>query len=284
MWQRISSFFRYKRWFYSCIAFLLAFCLSLGIARPSYSLSWLEILLRGAQIIQLSNISDSQEMKIGAQINQQLIRQGKIKIYRNRQVNRYLDRIGQRLARTSKRPNLRYKFQVVDDKSVNAFATMGGYVYINSGLMQKAENEAELASVTAHEIGHIAARHGIKQIRQQAITQGILSAAGLDQSVIVQIGADILVTKPNSREDEFEADNLGLENLKKAGYAPIGMITFMKKLQASSRGKSIPKFLSTHPATEDRIVALEKQIDPQSAKVGDGLDSQQYKQQIRPLA
>ncbi|RMF23666.1 MAG: M48 family peptidase, partial [Cyanobacteria bacterium J083] len=84
--------------------------------------------------------------------------------------------------------------------------------------------------------------------------------------------------------DEFEADNLGLENLKKAGYAPIGMITFMKKLQASSRGKSIPKFLSTHPATEDRIVALEKQIDPQSAKVGDGLDSQQYKQQIRPLA
>ena len=233
------------------------------------------------QVIQLSSISDRQEVVLGKNINEQLIKSGQAKIYRNRKITNYVNQIGQKLARNSERPNINYTFQVVDDKNINAFATMGGYVYVNTGLMLAAENEAELASVIGHEIGHIVGRHAIKHMRQRAISQGILSVAGLDQSAAVQIGVDLAVNRPKSREDELEADQLGLANLKKTGYAPSGMVSFMTKLLR--RGSSGPKILSTHPSTSDRIRALESKIEPANAKVGSGLNSKAYKRKIRSL-
>ena len=270
-----------KRWFYTFLSIVGATSICLTNIQPSYSVSWLDLIRQGAQIIQLSNISDRQEVALGKDINQQLINSGQAKIYRDREITAYINQIGQKLAKTSERPDLPYTFQVVDDKNINAFATMGGYVYVNTGLILAADNEAELASVIGHEIGHIVGRHAVEQMRQRAISQGVLSAAGLDQSAAVNIGVDLAINRPNSREDEREADRLGLANLQKAGYAPSGMVTFMQKLL--KQGSSVPKILSTHPSTAERIQALESNIKPATANRGSGLNSKAYKQKISSL-
>ena len=270
-----------RSWLYGLLSVTVAISLCIGSQQPGYTFSWSDLIRGGIQVIQLSNLSDSQEVKVGSQINQQLISQGQIRTYRNAQLNRYVNQIGQQLARNSDRPNIPYTFQIVNDRSVNAFATMGGFVYINTGLMRLADNEAELASVIAHEIGHIAGRHAVKQMRQRAINQGLLSATGLDESTVVQLGVQLAVNLPHSREDEFEADRMGLATLRRTGYAPAGMISFMKKLQRQSA--SVPTFLSTHPATSDRVVTLQRKVDPRTADRGRGLNQQAYKNQISSL-
>ena len=148
-------------------------------------------------------------------------------------------------------------------------------------MIAAADNEAQVASVIGHEIGHIAARHSIQQMRQQAIAQGLTAAAGLDRNTLVNLGTKVALQLPNSRKDEFQADQLGLASMKSAGYAPSGMVAFMEKLL--KRGGSIPSFLSTHPNTSDRIKALEQAIEPRSANAGDGLDNAAYKNKIRAL-
>ena len=282
MLQRFSSFsFRYyRRLLYGLVTFILSVGIALANIQPSYGFSWLDLMLRGIQIVQISNMSDTQEVALGKEINQELIRSGRARVSRDRSINNYINQIGQRLARTSQRLDLPYTFQVVDDNSINAFATMGGYVYVNTGLIVAADNEAELASVIGHEIGHIAARHGIEQMRDRALARGLLDAAGLDRSAAVQIGVDLAISRPNSRADELEADRFGLENMIKANYAPAGMLGFMEKLLKQG---GTPSFLSTHPATSERIRILQQRIDPQTINVGNGLDNRAYKNRIASL-
>ncbi len=269
---------RGRRWFYPVLSIFVALGITVS-SMPSQAISVFDLLRQGVQIIQLSNISDRQEVEIGKQIDQQI--KSEVRIYRNQDINSYVQQIGRQLAATSDRPNLPYTFQVVDDKGVNAFATAGGFVYVNTGLLKLADNEAELASVIAHEIGHITGKHLVEQMRESALTQGVSQAAGLERNAAVQIGVDLALRRPNSRKDELEADQIGLRNLRRAGYAESGMVSFMKKLLKSG---STPTFLSTHPATGDRIVALERAIDPQRSNVGNGLDSNAYKSQIRSLS
>jgi len=123
-----------RRWFYPLLSFVVAFSLWVGSPQPSQALPWFDLLIRGVQVIQLSNISDKQEVQIGRQINQQLVSR-EIRLYRNREINDYVNQIGQRLVKNSDRPDIPYTFQVVNDKGINAFATMGGFVYVNAGLM-----------------------------------------------------------------------------------------------------------------------------------------------------
>lgn len=273
-------FNRRPRW-YGLLSATLALTIFIGSITPVKAVPWIELIIRGAQIVQLSSISDTQEVQIGSEINQELIKSGQAKIYRNQTINNYVNRIGQELAKRSDRPDIPYTFQVVDDDSINAFATMGGYVYINTGLMKRADNESELASVIGHEIGHIVGRHSIEQMRQRAIAQGVLSAAGLNRSQAVQIGVELAVNRKNSRDDELEADRFGLDNLRDAGYAPAGMVSFMNKLL--EKGNSVPTFISTHPATSERIKLLQARIPNGSGNKGKGLNQQAYKNQIRAL-
>jgi predicted Zn-dependent protease len=267
-----------KWWSYGLISLLVAIALIIGTPQVTQGFSILDLIRGGVQVFQLSNLSDEEEVNLGRQINQQLVN-NQITLYQNRQVNRYVENIGQRIVPNSDRPDIPYTFQVVKDDSINAFATMGGFVYLNTGLIATADNEAELASVVAHEIGHIAARHAVEQMKERAIAQGLLSAAGLDESAAVQIGVELAVSRPNSRQDELEADQKGLDSLTKSGYAPIGMISFMEKLQ--QKGGSPPSFLSTHPAVSDRIQALKAQTT--NPRQGDGLNSQLYQRRIRAL-
>lgn len=273
---------RFRRWIYPIISLWVALGLWAGTPQVSQGFSIWDILPDVIQYVQLASLGDRQEMALGKQINQQLISQ-EVRIYDDPELTDYIDRIGQRLAQESYRPptsNYQYTFQVVDDDSVNAFATLGGFVYIHTGLIKEAKNEAELASVVGHEIAHIAERHAINQMRRMALTNGLATAAGVDESQIVQIGVEIALRLPHSREAEYEADRVGLNMMTAAGYAQIGMIDFMKKLL---RSRSVPTFLSTHPHTSDRIQALEQAIDPEFATIGDGLDPNAYERQIAAL-
>lgn len=261
------------------IAFVVALSIVINNVNVSYALPWGEIFLRGLQIIQINNLSDQQEVEYGQQMRTQLVQNRRVKVYDNKELNRYINDIGQRLVKVSQRPSLPYTFTIIDNKQVNAFATMGGFVYLHTGLITTASNEAELASVIGHEIGHVVAKHSQQQIRQEAITQGLLSATGLGGAQIVQLGVATAVSLPNSRQDELEADTLGLEMMRRAGYAPKAMPDFMQKLDRGG-GTSI---FSTHPGAKDRVIALNQQISPADRVEGAGLDENSYRNNIRPL-
>jgi predicted Zn-dependent protease len=270
-----------RRWLYPLLSCLVAVSIFASSPRPSQAIPWFDLIRQGVQVIQLSNVSDKEEIQLGKQINQQLVGR-EFQLYRNESVNGYVNQIGQRLAAKSDRPNLPYKFQIVESDSVNAFATAGGYVYVTTQLLKTADNEAELASVLGHEIGHITNRHLINQMRETAIAGGVATAAGMDRNRAVQIGVELALRRPNSREHEYEADSAGLRTLGRTGYAQSAMVSFMEKLL--KQGGSGPTFLSTHPATKNRIVRLRKAIDPQQGNVGAGLDRAVYKANIRPLS
>ena len=277
-WQgfRINYRLWQRRCLYPLISVIVALSVCLSTPLPSKAIDLLPLLFQGVQIFNLSNISDRQEVNLGQQMNQQL--QQEVKISDNSELNDYINEIGKRLAANSDRPNIPYTFQVVEDSAVNAFATTGGFIYVNTGLLKAADNEAELASVLAHEMGHIEGKHLIKQIRQQAITSGVATIAGLDKNKAVGIGVQLALNLPRSRKDEFDADKRGLANITRTGYAQSAMVSFMKKLQGSS---SVPAFLSTHPAASERVISLQRQINNQPSNQNNGLDNLAYQSKIR---
>jgi beta-barrel assembly-enhancing protease len=260
-------------------AALLAIVMSASILlapQSGQAFTLLDLIRKGIPIIQALSINEQQEIAFGAQTNQQIVRQ--MRMSQNPEVNAYINNIGQRLARSSARPNLKYTFQVVEDNAINAFATMGGYVYIHTGLMKASDNEAQLASVIGHEIGHITGRHSLEQLKQTLIAQGITSLAGLDQNQLSNTLLNIGLRLPKSREMEYDADRRGLDNIIRVGYAPSAMPEFMKKLGGAS---TTPAFLSTHPAPPDRVQRLNSMIPPQYRAKTDGLDQNNYKQRVQ---
>jgi beta-barrel assembly-enhancing protease len=281
-WKGFVANYRVWRrsWFYPLISVIVALSLCLSTPLPGRTLDFLPLILQGVQVLQLSNISDRQETDIGKQINQEILG-SQVRLYRNSEVNHYVEQIGRRLAANSDRPDLPYTFQVVEDDTINAFATLGGYVYVHTGLLKTADNEAELASVIAHEIGHIGGKHLVKQMRQKAIASGLATATGLDRNTAVSIGVELALNRPRSRQDEFDADQRGLKTLTRSGYAQSAMVSFMQKLL--KKGGSVPTFLSTHPGTSDRINALKRAIRSQPSKGKYGLDNASYQANIRPL-
>jgi beta-barrel assembly-enhancing protease len=278
---RISS---RRPWFYPLLAAAsaLVFTLATPTAGHAFQLSfnWADILMRGIQVVQLGSMNDRQEIDLGKQIDAQL-KSGEVRILNNAAATDYVTQIGQRLIPASDRPNLPYTFQVVDDDGINAFATMGGFVYVNKGLLKIADNEAQLASVLGHEMGHITGKHSIKQMREAAIAQGLLGVAGLDKSQAVQIGVELALRRPHSRRDEFDADQRGLMNVTRARYAQVEMVNFMQKLLASK--SSTPAFLNTHPNTADRISQLNRQIQKTPSTVKDGVDPVAYRNRLQAL-
>jgi beta-barrel assembly-enhancing protease len=238
---------------------------------------FLRIVPTVIQVVEISNISDTEEVKLGSQINKNILTQ--VKLSRNRNATNLVKSIGAELVPQSDRPNIPYTFQVVEDRNINAFATMGGFVYINTGTISAADNRAQLASVIAHEMGHISGKHALEQVKQQAITSGIVSIVGADRNQVVNIGTELALRLPNSREAEFDADRRGLGNLSRADYAVQAMPDFMQKLTRTSG--STPTFLNTHPAVKDRIVSLNQQIKDNGLEGFRGLDNSEYQRQWR---
>lgn len=274
----LNRFSPSKRWIYPLLTIAMVLTLSLGQPLVARAISWADLIRSGIQAVQLANLSDRQEVQLGQQINAELVGR-QVRLHRGASINQYVNEIGQRLAAQSSRPQIPYTFQVVDDNSVNAFATMGGFVYVNTGLLRLAENEAQLASVMAHEIGHIAGRHAVNQMKEMAIASGAAGALGVNRNAAVSIGVDLALRRPNSRQSEYEADQLGLRTLSRAGYSESAMVDFMGKLLRQS---AVPTFLSTHPATNERINRLRQALQA-SPSGGAGLDTAAYRSRIRTL-
>lgn len=179
----------------------------------------------------------------------------------------YVNRVGQNLVRNSD-AKVPFTIKVIDSEEVNAFALPGGFFFVNSGLILKAESEAELAGVMAHEIAHVAARHGTRQATRgqlvnlasiPLIFMGGWTGYGVRQAASVMIPLGFLSF---SRAFESEADLLGLEYLYKTGYDPTAFVDFFEKIQSLEKKKpgTMSKVFSTHPLTDDRIKNAQKNI------------------------
>ncbi len=216
---------------------------------------------------ELALVSESQEIQMGQQGAEE-VRQT-IGLYNDPQLQSYVSSIGMKMAKTSERPNLPWSFQVVDDPAVNAFALPGGPIFVTRGLITAINNEAELASVIGHEIGHVTHRHAVEQISQQQVAQlglglgSILSPTVAKLGNVAGLGLNLLFLK-YSRDDEAEADRLGFKYTEEHGWDVRQMVDVFQILQRMSQaqgGSGLPEWLATHPDPGNRIQATQARLD-----------------------
>jgi len=216
----------------------------------------------GALLRDLNMLSTEEEIELGKQMSLEVEKQEKV--LEDQDIQAYVDRIGKRLTRVAPRKDVTYSFEVVNNPDVvNAFSLPGGFMYIYTGLMKICTNEAELASVMGHEMGHVAGRHhGESMTRQYGYDMLMSVLLGKKPGGAGQMVKELLnVVRANrfSRENEREADEVGMEILFCAGYDPEAMLTFMNKLldieRREGRTNLLPIFAS-HPATQERMRRL----------------------------
>ena len=211
-------------------------------------------------------LSEEQEIQMGREYNAQILRQ--YQIYEDEKIQSYVQSIGESLAKKSHRPNLIYRFTVLDSPEINAFALPGGYIYINRGLMAYMSSEEELAAVLGHEIGHVTARHSVRQY-SQAQLMGVLSAAieinsGRTAGDLANLASGALLSG-YGREMELEADDLGAQYIYQDGYSPQGMYDVLAVLKdqeiyskkvAKQRGvepRNYHGVFASHPSNDKRL-------------------------------
>ena len=211
-------------------------------------------------------VSETQEIQMGREYNSQVLKQ--FPVYQDEELQNYVQKIGESLAEKSHRPNLIYRFTVLDSPDINAFALPGGYIYINRGLMSYLSNEEELAAVLGHEIGHVTARHSVRQYSQSQL-MGVLSAAveinaGRTAGNLANIASGAILSG-YGREMELEADDLGAQYIHQDGYSPQGMYEVLSVLKdqeiyskkiAEQRGqepRSYHGVFASHPSNDLRL-------------------------------
>jgi predicted Zn-dependent protease len=213
-------------------------------------------------------ISQQQEVQMGQEYAQQINAQ--LPIVQVPEIIRYINVLGDSIARLTNRRDLDWQFFIVDSKEVNAFAVPGGFVYVNRGLIERADQMDELAGVLGHEIGHVVRRHTVKQMEKaQGANVGVTLACVLTSICNSQIaGAAINVVGGAvfarfSRQDEAEADQEGFNNVVRAGISPVGMVTMFRKLidERKARPGAVESMFLTHPLEEDRIQSVQAVIN-----------------------
>jgi len=243
-------------------------------------------------------MSESQEIKLGREAHEKMMADGAA--YEDEKLQAYVNRVGQDLAKNSDRPDITYTFTVIDSETINAFALPGGYIYINRGLLVYMDNEAELAAVLAHEIGHVTARHAVRQ-QTAAATNNILA-----QLAYVTTGSVDLAQASNTygtslvrgygREHELEADSEGATYLHRSGYDPNALLDVIgvlkdqeqyNKLKAQAAGKQSQSYhglFATHPRNDRRLQQVIKTASELEARETRTPDPAEFRDVTQGLA
>ena len=214
---------------------------------------------------QIQLVSPTEEAQMGVQSFQQIV--GKATLSTDAQANALVQRVGSRIAAVTDL-GYQWEFRVIqDDKQVNAFALPGGKVAVYTGMLPVTRDEAGLAAVLGHEIGHVLARHGGERLSQQMGVQSatqVLAGLASSNPATVQLvgaalgaGAQVGVLLPWSRQQESEADHLGLILMAKAGYDPHAALELWKRMAEAAKGQRPSQWLSTHPSEETRIEQIQ---------------------------
>ena len=209
-------------------------------------------------------IPESQDAGLGLSAYREIL--SKSEISRDQELNDRVRRVGRRIAAVSQHPEYEWEFTVINDDKPNAFALPGGKVGVNTGLFKVAKNDDQLAAVMAHEVGHAIARHGSERVSQQMAVQLGLAGLGIAASTqtdnaaqYVQLAAQLAtlgLVLPFSRNQESEADHIGLIYMAEAGYDPREAVNLWRNFEAFGGGRP-PEFLSTHPSPGTRIQRLQ---------------------------
>jgi predicted Zn-dependent protease len=222
---------------------------------------------RNARYTNAGLLNERDEVKLGTQLHREVTKK-----YRLTDVGLdRVERLGQRCARVSLRPNMLYKFHVIQSREINGFSLPGGHVYITTGLLKLA-NDDELGSVLAHEIGHIVARHSLKTLKQKQEYDDIARSLGELTGVAGDLARDLGVAlgqivaegflTVHTRDEEREADFLGVRGMARAGFDPQGMVTMFQKLQRIEErdGSLLGTLFSDHPDAQERIANTRYEI------------------------
>jgi predicted Zn-dependent protease len=226
---------------------------------------------------EFSLMSEAQEIDLGKSMDGEVRRQ--MGVYEDAELQRYVESIGMRLASASQRPSLPWHFTVVDEPAVNAFALPGGYIYVTRGILPFLGTEADLAGVLGHEIGHVTARHSAQQYTKA-------TSAGLGVQLLsifvpeaqpfqglTETALGVLFLK-YGRDDELQADRLGVDYAAKTGWNPAGVGSMLRTLarldEAGGSRRGVPNWLSTHPAPADRVQKVQEYIAQSGAPGGKG--------------
>ena len=217
---------------------------------------------------EFSLMSEAQEIELGQQLDGQVRKE--MGVYNDPELQRYVEGIAMRLARASERPNLPWHFTVVDEPAINAFALPGGYIYVTRGILPFLRNEAELAGVLGHEIGHVTARHSAQQYTK-ATTAGVgitLLSIFVPEARpfqgLTETALGVLFLK-YGREDELQADELGVRYTAATGWNPAGVAGMLRTLarldEADGSRRGVPNWMSTHPTPADRVEKIQAMVE-----------------------
>jgi metalloendopeptidase OMA1, mitochondrial len=218
---------------------------------------------------QLQLISADEEMQLGVNTYQQILRKSKVST--DPQLTALVTRVGSRIAAVAERPDFNWEYRVIEDQQANAFALPGGKIAVYTGILPITRDEAGLAAVLGHEVAHVTARHGGERMSQQLATKFGVTTLSLATGVavgdpgatqlaaaVLGLGAEYGVLLPYSRTHESEADHIGLIYMAKAGYDPRAARDLWVRMAAAAKGgQGPPEFMSTHPSEATRIKQIE---------------------------
>ncbi|SHJ58980.1 Putative Zn-dependent protease, contains TPR repeats [Malonomonas rubra DSM 5091] len=248
----------------------------------------------GRNELAIMQVSPAQEVELGRKSFGQAM-QSMGGIYPDDSVNAYVDRVGQRVARYSHRPELSYQFKVVNDSSPNAFALPGGFIAISRGLLINLENEAQLAAVLGHEVGHVTARHSVQGMQRATLLNAAVGLAGVAAGEYSELATQIggvtanLIDKRYSREQESESDQLGIDYMAQAGYAPQGAVElqeiFYRKIDQGQNADWLSGLFRSHPFSIERLQANRNYVEARypTSRASYGLDRNAYLTAIDPV-
>jgi predicted Zn-dependent protease len=215
-----------------------------------------------------SDIGEPEEINIGRDMAARLL--GAAPLVNDPALQTYVNNVGSWLAAQSERPNLPWRFGVLDAPEVNAFAVPGGTVFVTKGLVQRMQSEAQLAGVLAHEISHVLRKHHLKAIQKgaqtslagEALQQALKHQPGVARDKLLTLGSE-LYTRGLDKSDEFEADRLGVVIAARGGYDSYGLPAVLQTLQAmNAQDSSLALMFKTHPSPTDRLGALSERMQP----------------------